>query len=180
MKKVNKLSLEELNRVDVETFKSTPKVPLYLVLDNIRSGLNVGSLFRTSDAFLIQSVLLCGITARPPHKEILKTAIGAQHAVDWSYFENTELALQKLKNENVNLIGIEQTDSSIMLQDFKVDSSLKYAIILGNEVKGISDDVIDMIDYFIEIPQYGTKHSLNVSVCGGIILHHFSQLHLGQ
>ena len=175
MKSVKKLKLEELNRIDVETFKETKKLPIVIVLDNFRSALNVGSIFRTSDAFLIHEVVLCGITATPPHKEILKTAIGANHSIDWSYEKSVVTAVKNLKNEGYIIVGIEQTNSSIPLNDFVVDVNTKYAILLGNEVEGLSSSVLEHTDVFIEIPQFGTKHSLNVSVCGGIVIYHFSK-----
>ncbi len=175
MKDVRKLKLEELNRIDLSEFKNIDKIPIVIVLDSIRSGLNVGSIFRTSDAYLIQKMCLCGITSTPPHKEILKTAIGANNSVDWEYYENSELAIEELKKQNYVIIGIEQTNNSIEIESFKVDTSSKYAIVLGNEVEGIHENLLPLIDTFIEIKQYGTKHSLNVSVCAGIIIHAFAK-----
>lgn len=172
---MRKLKLEELGRLNPQEFKELAKVPIVVVLDNIRSGMNVGSVFRTSDAFKIEKVILTGITARPPHKEILKTAIGATQTVEWAYHEHVKGAVEQLRNDDYLIIGIEQTNESIELQEVKVDTSMKYAIVLGNEVEGISDTVLPLIDTAIEIPQYGTKHSLNVSVCGGIVIWHFAQ-----
>lgn len=166
---MKKLSLKELNRISVEDFKTQEKAPFVVVLDNVRSALNVGSAFRTSDAFALKGIYLCGITATPPHKEILKTAIGADEAVEWSYFNQSIQAVQTLKSEGYYIIGIEQTDKSILLSDFQITFGQKYAFIFGNEVRGISDDILPYLDECIEIPQFGTKHSLNVSVCVGII-----------
>lgn len=179
MKDVRKLKLQELNRIGVEEFKERTKVPVVIVLDNIRSGLNVGSVFRTSDAFLIDKVYLCGITATPPHKEILKTAIGANHSVEWEYSEHTIEVISALKATSYSIIGIEQTTNSIPLNDFAIDPNHKYAIVMGNEVDGVQEESLKMIDHFIEIPQFGTKHSLNVSVCAGIVMHHFAFKFLG-
>lgn len=171
---MRKLKLEELGRVGVEDFKSIDKIPIIVVLDNIRSAMNVGSFFRTSDAFKIEKLVLCGITATPPHKEILKTAIGASASVDWVHKPQVELSLQELKTLGYQIIGIEQTDESQDMLSFKVDTSQKYALVFGNEVKGISNESLSYIDTALEIPQFGTKHSLNVSVCGGIVMWHFA------
>ena len=172
---VHKLKLEELNRIDVETFKKVEKIPLVVILDNIRSMHNVGATFRTADAFLVEKIILCGITPQPPHREIHKAALGATESVDWSYAENTNNAIEELKSNGYHIIGIEQTSASKILTDFEIDKSQKYAIILGNEVDGISDDALENIDVFLEIPQLGTKHSLNVSVCGGITMWEFAK-----
>lgn len=172
---MKKLKLTELGRVSVDEYKDIPKVDIVVVLDNIRSALNVGSIFRTSDAMAIKSVLLCGITAIPPNREITKTAIGATDSVDWQYFNETKEAVVQLKNEGYEVIAIEQTDTSIELMEFKPKSN-KLAVILGNEVNGVDSKILDLLDGAIEINQYGTKHSLNVSVCGGIILHHLSEM----
>lgn len=171
---MRKLKLEELGRVDVDTFKTQAKVHITLILDNIRSGMNVGSLFRTSDAYAIEQVILCGITAQPPHREILKTAIGATESVEWHYQEHIDTTLQALIAEDYHIIGIEQTDQSTHLQSYIVDPEVKYVLILGNEVRGISDSALPHLHESIEIAQYGTKHSLNVAVCGGIVIHHFA------
>lgn len=176
MKSVKKLKLEELNRIDVDTFKKADKVPIVVIVDNFRSGLNVGSIFRTSDAFLVSKIFLCGISSIPPHKEILKTAIGANHAVDWEYCKTTKEAILKMKADNYTVIGIEQTNASLPLSTYEISNEKKYAIVMGNEVEGISEDCLSEIDDFIEIKQFGTKHSLNVSVCAGIVIHKFAQV----
>jgi len=167
---MRKLKLEELNRVDVDTFKHQEKIPVVVVLDNIRSALNVGSIFRSCDGFAVEHIYLCGITAKPPHKEINKTAIGATKSVDWTYNENVDNVISDLKTNNYTILGIEQTDDTVFIQDLKIDTEKKYAIILGNEVEGVSDQAIALLDQAVEIPQYGTKHSFNVSVCAGICL----------
>lgn len=172
---VNKLKLEELNRIDVETFKKVEKISLVVVLDNIRSMHNVGATFRTADAFLIQKIILCGITPQPPHREIHKAALGATESVDWSYENDINVTINDLKSQGFEVVGIEQTTNSTMITDFKIDNTKKYAVILGNEVEGISDEALQNIDSFIEIPQLGTKHSLNVSVCGGIVMWEFAK-----
>ena len=167
---MKKLKLEELERVSIEEFKASTKVPLVVVLDNVRSMNNVGSVFRTSDAFAIEKIYLCGITPTPPHREIQKTALGATESVDWEFIKNTEELIIQLKKDNFKIIGIEQVTNSIKLQDFSCIPSEKYALIFGNEVEGISENILHYLDYCIEIPQIGTKHSLNVSVCAGIVL----------
>ncbi|MFI3263246.1 MAG: RNA methyltransferase [Rikenellaceae bacterium] len=166
---------EELGRVSVDTYKELDKLPIIVVAENIRSLNNIGSLFRTADAFLIESIYLCGISATPPNKEIHKTALGAELSVDWKYYENSIDAVQFLKYNGYTIIAIEQVHGSIMLDKFEVDNTKKYALILGNEVKGVSQAVVDLCDMAIEIPQKGTKHSLNVSVANGVVLWHFSQ-----
>jgi tRNA G18 (ribose-2'-O)-methylase SpoU len=173
---VRKLKLEELGRVDVDTFKQQEKLPIVVVLDNIRSGLNVGSIFRTADAFSIDKIYLCGITAKPPHREILKTAIGATDSVNWGYEESIESCVEGLIEQGYVLIGVEQTSSSIALQEYAVDRERKYAIIFGNEVEGLNQELLPIVKEYIEIPQYGTKHSLNVAVCAGIVLWFFQKL----
>ncbi|MBT2621547.1 MULTISPECIES: RNA methyltransferase [Chryseobacterium] len=172
---VHKLKLEELNRIDVETFKKVEKIPLIVILDNIRSMHNVGATFRTADAFLIEKIILCGITPQPPHREIHKAALGATESVDWGYEKDINITIQDLKSQGFEIIGIEQTSNSTMITDFTIDKSKKYALILGNEVDGISDEALENIDVFLEIPQLGTKHSLNVSVCGGIVMWEFTK-----
>ncbi|MFN3403894.1 MAG: RNA methyltransferase [Cytophagaceae bacterium] len=167
---MRKLKLEELNRMSVEEFKSTEKMPVVLVLDNIRSMHNVGSAFRTADAFLLEKIFLCGVTATPPHREIHKSALGAEDAVAWEYFENPVDAVKKLKSEGYRILSLEQTDSSVMLQKFIPEKEKKYAMVFGNEVFGVQDEVIGLSDCAIEIPQLGTKHSFNVSVSIGIVL----------
>lgn len=172
---LRKLRLEELGRIDVDGYKSQPKIPIVVILDNIRSGLNVGSVFRTCDAFAIERIIICGISACPPHKEILKTAIGASSSVDWDYEGDVETAVKKIRSEDYLMIGIEQTTNSVSLEEVDVDTDNRYAICLGNEVDGISDEILPLLDMAVEIPQYGTKHSLNVAVCGGIVLWHFAR-----
>ncbi len=167
---MKKLTTEELNRIDIEAFKKVDKTPLIIVLDNIRSLNNIGSVFRTADAFLVEKIFLCGITASPPHREIHKTALGATESVEWEYFNTTKLAVEKLKTENYKIISIEQTENSTMLNDFYPEKGKKYAIILGNEVKGVEQDIINLSDMVIEIPQFGTKHSINISVANGIVV----------
>ena len=172
---MRKLKLDELGRPGLEEFKDLPKIPIVVVLDNLRSGMNVGSFFRTCDAFKINRIVLCGITARPPHKEILKTAIGATESVEWSYVKDIDEAISKLKSNDYKIVGIEQTNQSVSLLDYEVDQTQKYAIVFGNEVHGIDQSILKYLDVAIEIPQFGTKHSLNVSVCGGIVLWHFAK-----
>ena len=165
-----KLKTEELNRISIDDFKKTRKTPIVVILDNIRSLNNVGSVFRTSDAFLIDKIYLCGITAQPPHKDIHKTALGATDSVAWKYFENTIDAIRELKKQDYIIASIEQTQNSIMLQNLEIDSNKKYALVLGHEVKGVEQEIIDASDFSIEIPQFGTKHSFNISVSTGIVL----------
>lgn len=167
---MRKLKLDELGRVSAEEYKEIEKHPIVVVLDNVRSMHNVGAVFRTSDAFLIDKIYLCGITATPPHKEIHKTAIGAENSVDWEYVKDSNELVAKLKEDNYQIVTIEQTEGSVLLNEFEVDQSQKYAIVMGNEVDGVQQSIIDQCDTCIEIPQSGTKHSLNVSVCTGIIL----------
>lgn len=172
---VHKLKLEELNRIDVETFKKTEKAPLVIILDNIRSMHNVGATFRTADAFLIEKIILCGITPVPPHREIHKAALGATESVDWAHENDINTAISDLKSQGYEIVGVEQTTNSRLITDFTIDKEKKYALILGNEVEGISDEALANIDVFLEIPQLGTKHSLNVSVCGGIVMWEFAK-----
>lgn len=167
---MRKLRITELNRLTPEEFKAAPKHRIIAVLDNVRSLHNVGSVFRTADAFCLEAVYLCGITATPPHNEIHKTALGAEDAVSWRYFESTLDAIDALRAQDYLPIAIEQVDKSIALGDFKADPNQGYAFIFGNEVKGVQQAVIDRCHACIEIPQYGTKHSLNVSVTAGIVL----------
>lgn len=167
---MKKLKITEMNRLTAEEFKNETKTPLIVVLDNVRSLHNVGSVFRTADAFLVEAVYLCGITSTPPHAEIHKTALGAENTVDWKYFENTHDALDQLKTLGYTVFAIEQAIGSTLLPDIKLESGKKYAVILGNEVKGVQQSVVDACDGCIEIPQFGTKHSLNVSVTAGIII----------
>ena len=167
---MRKLKNNELGRITVEAFKAVPKTPLIVVLDNIRSLNNIGSVFRTSDAFLIEKIYLCGICAVPPNKDIHKTALGATESVAWEYVEDTLTLVEKLKKENINVLAIEQVENSKKLNSFFPDKNQKYAIVMGNEVKGVQDAVVDAADLCIEIPQLGTKHSLNISVTTGIVL----------
>jgi 23S rRNA (guanosine2251-2'-O)-methyltransferase len=167
---MRKLKNSELNRINIDEFKETEKSPIIVVLDNIRSCNNIGSVFRTSDAFLVEAIYLCGYTATPPHKDIHKTALGAEDSVCWRYFETTQEAVNSLVNENYKVYAIEQVDNSIMLPDFHPKSDDKIAIVFGNEVKGVQQKVIDICHGSIEIPQYGTKHSFNISVSAGIVL----------
>ncbi len=174
---MRKLKVTELNRLIPEDFKNSKKIPLVVVLDNVRSLNNVGSVFRTSDAFRVEFIYLCGITACPPHAEIHKTALGAEDSVDWIYFKNTLEAVNNLKQQGYTVCAIEQVEGSIMLDNkLMLDKTKKYAIVMGNEVKGIQQSVVDHCDLCIEIPQYGTKHSLNVSVATGIIIWEFFNL----
>ena len=166
---MRKLKLQELQRPALETFRQMPKVPVRLVLDNIRSGLNVGSAFRTADAFALEGICLCGITAQPPHREILKTAIGATESVAWSYHPSVVEVVRQLKQEGYRVLAVEQTDQSISLADLRIEPSEKYALIFGNEVEGVNEEVLSLVDGAVEIPQFGTKHSLNVAVCIGVV-----------
>ena len=176
--KRRKLKLEELNRITIDEFKETEKIPLVVVLDNVRSQNNIGSVFRTSDAFLVEEIILCGITATPPNTEIHKTALGAEDSDNWRYFEDTLTALNRLKAEGYIIYSIEQTENSKSLESLQIYKNKKYAIILGHEVHGVMQEVINSSDGCIEIPQYGTKHSLNVSVTAGILIwDFFKQLH---
>jgi len=167
---MRKLKNSELNRIDVEGYKTADKTPIIVVLDNIRSLNNIGSVFRTSDAFVIEKIYLCGITAKPPHKDIHKTALGATESVDWEYVDSTIELIEKLKDSKIKVVSIEQADNATMLQDFKIDKNQKYAIVFGNEVKGVQQEVVSASDYCVEIPQFGTKHSLNISVSCGVVL----------
>jgi tRNA G18 (ribose-2'-O)-methylase SpoU len=166
---MRKLKITELNRISPEDFKKAEKIPLVVVLDNVRSQHNVGSVFRTSDAFLAEAVYLCGITATPPHAEIHKTALGAENSVDWKYFDNTIEAVRELKQQGYSIAAVEQAENSISLDELRLENK-KYALILGNEVHGVAQEVMDLCDFCIEIPQFGTKHSLNVSVTAGIVI----------
>jgi len=167
---MRKLRNNELGRISVSTFKKTPKTPIIVVLDNIRSLNNIGSVFRTSDAFLVEKIYLCGITAKPPHRDIHKTALGATESVDWEYKKDTRTLVNDLKNQGVKVAAIEQVENSIMLDKFVPEPNKKMAIIFGNEVKGVQQEVVSESDYCIEIPQIGTKHSLNISVSCGVVL----------
>ena len=173
---MRKLANSELQRLDVTTFKEAAKTPIIVVLDNVRSLNNVGSVFRTADAFLIEKIYLCGITATPPNKEIHKTALGATDSVEWQYIADTLEVVKQLKNEGVRIVSVEQAEYATMLQDFTPVKDTKYAVIFGNEVKGVAQEVVSLSDGVIEIPQYGTKHSLNVSVSAGIVIWEMTKL----
>ena len=170
---MRKLSLKELNRPDITAFKALPKAPIVLVLDNVRSALNVGSAFRTADAFALDKIYLCGITATPPHREILKTAIGATESMDWAYEKDVETLARRLQSEGYKVFAVEQADKRNWLQEVQVQPDQKYALVFGNEVEGVSDAVMEMVDGCIEVPQFGTNHSLNISVCIGIVVWEF-------
>jgi len=167
---MRKLKNSELDRLSIEEFKQSNKTPLIVVLDNIRSLNNIGSVFRTSDAFLIEKIYLCGITAKPPHKDIHKTALGSTDTVAWKYFESTLELVEELKADSVKVISIEQAENATMLNEFKPDVKSTYAIVFGNEVKGVQQEVVNASDVVIEIPQYGTKHSLNISISAGVVI----------
>ena len=167
---MRKLTVEDLNRIDVDTFKQAPKVPLVMVLDNIRSVHNVGSVLRTADAMRIEAVYMCGITATPPSAEMHKTALGAEDSVTWRYYNDTLQAVSELKTAGYVVLAVEQVEGSLKLGAFKFDPSKRYALVMGNEVKGVRQDVVDACDQALEIPQYGTKHSMNVSVTAGIVM----------
>jgi len=167
---MRKLENKELDRKSIEDFKEAKKTPLLIILDDIRSLHNIGSVFRTSDAFLIEKIYLCGITAIPPNKEIHKTALGATETVAWEYHKDILEVIENLKKEKVSVFAIEQVENSIFLQDFKIEQSKKYALVFGNEVYGVSQNAIKICDGTIEIPQLGTKHSLNISVSMGIVV----------
>lgn len=167
---MRKLNNQELRRLSVEDFKQANKMPLVVVFDNIRSCNNVGSVFRTSDALLVSKICLCGITAKPPDKEIHKTALGAENTVNWEYFETTEEAVILLKKEGYTIIAIEQVEGSIALNEYLPEPGEKLALVFGNEVKGVQQEVVNLCDQTIEIPQFGTKHSFNIAVCAGIVL----------
>ncbi|KAA6324744.1 putative TrmH family tRNA/rRNA methyltransferase [termite gut metagenome] len=167
---MRKLKITELNRISLEEFKKVEKLPLIVVLDDIRSLHNIGSVFRTSDAFRVESVYLCGITAVPPHPDIHKTALGAEYTVDWKYMKNVLDAVEELKQSGCIIYSVEQAKGSVMLDELNLDKSKKYTIVLGNEVKGVQQEVVNHSHGCIEIPQFGTKHSLNVSVAAGIVI----------
>lgn len=171
-----KLNTEEIVRLTPEEFKETPKIPLVVILDNVRSLHNVGSVFRTSDAYCVEKVILCGITATPPNAEIHKSALGAEFSVDWEYYKETAEAVNELKQAGYTVLAIEQAHDSINMDTFKAEKGNKYAVILGNEVKGVQQSVIDLSDDCLELPQFGTKHSLNVSVTAGIVIWEFAKL----
>lgn len=170
---MRKLNITELNRISAEEFKKAEKTPLVVVLDNVRSLNNIGSVFRTSDAFLVEKICLCGITATPPSQEIHKTALGAEDSVEWVYEKSALECVNKLKSDGYFVYSVEQVAGSTMLQDLTLEAGRKYAVVLGNEVKGVQQDVVDASDGCLELPQFGTKHSLNVSVTAGIVIWDF-------
>jgi len=170
---MRKLLNEELDRLTVESFKDAVKLPVVVILDNVRSLNNIGSVFRTSDAFRVEAIYLCGITAQPPHKDIHKTALGATESVKWVYFENTLDAVGELKSDGYEICAIEQTEKSISLEEMVITREKKYALIFGHEMRGVDQKVVDISDKSIEIPQFGTKHSLNISVSAGLVLWEF-------
>ena len=170
---MRKLHIDELNRLSIEEFENAEKIPLVVVLDNIRSMHNVGAVFRTGDAFIIEKLYLCGITGTPPNKEIRKTAIGATESVKWEYAKDTLPVIQSLKAEGYKIVSVEQVEGSTTLSDFQPDVNERYVLVLGNEVSGVQQEVVDESDVCLEIPQSGTKHSLNVSVCAGIVMWKF-------
>ena len=167
---MRKLLNSELNRKSTEEFRKAGKNPFLIVLDNVRSHNNIGSIFRSADAFLVEDVYLCGITATPPHRDIQKTALGATESVSWKYFEKTLTAIAELKKSGYRIIAVEQAEGSVYLNDFIPEPEFKYALVFGHEINGVAQEVIDMCDYVIEIPQYGTKHSFNIAVSTGIVL----------
>lgn len=170
---MKKLKLDELNRADIESFKAQEKLPVVAVLDNVRSMHNIGSIFRTADGFALEQIVLCGITAQPPHREIEKTALGATQSVDWVHYPETTIALDELRAKGYEIVAIEQAENSTMLNTFTPDATKKYALIFGNEVDGVSDEVMAKIDECIEIPQFGTKHSFNITISAGIVFWDF-------
>jgi tRNA G18 (ribose-2'-O)-methylase SpoU len=172
---MRKLQIHEMNRLSEDEFKNISKIPLIAVLDNVRSHHNTGAVFRTCDAFACEAVYLCGITGTPPHRDIQKTALGSTETVEWKYYVNTIDAILELKSKNYKIIALEIAEGSILIDTFIPEKNEKIAIILGNEVNGVEQDVIDLCDYCLEIPQYGTKHSLNVSVSGGIAIWSLSE-----
>jgi|TARA_E500000318_G_C3500529_1_gene188168 tRNA G18 (ribose-2'-O)-methylase SpoU len=165
-----KLENSELDRLDVSSFKEAKKSPIIIVLDNVRSLNNIGSVFRTADAFLVKKIYLCGITATPPHKDIRKTALGATESVDWEYRKNTLELVDELKQSGVKIVSVEQAENAVMLNDYQVIGEETVALIFGNEVKGVSQEVVTASDVILEIPQFGTKHSLNISVSTGVVV----------
>lgn len=167
---MRKITNEELGRLTVEEFRETEKIPVIVVADEVRSLNNIGSMFRTCDAFAVEKLILCGISATPPNKEIHKTAIGAEFSMEWEYYERTVSAVAALKQNGHTIIAVEQVENAVMLDDFKVEAGKKYAVIFGNEVNGVAQEVVDLCDGAIEIPQFGTKHSLNVSVATGVVI----------
>jgi len=171
--KMRKLKNSELKRKTISEFKEAIKTPLIIILDNVRSMNNIGSVFRTADSFLIKKIFLCGISAEPPHKDIQKTALGSTDSVDWEYFKSTYELVKSLINKGIKVVAVEQAEGSISLENFKPEKNELYAFVFGNEVKGVSQEVVDLIDETIEIPQFGTKHSLNISISAGVLIWDF-------
>lgn len=167
---MRKLLNSELGRKSIVEYRNSEKSPFAIVLDNVRSHNNVGSVFRTADAFLTEKIILCGITPKPPHRDIQKTALGATESVEWIYYEKTTEAVSDLKTEGYKIIGIEQADGAVQLQDLKIENGQKYALVFGHEVNGVDQKVIDLCDMCVEIPQFGTKHSFNIAISAGIVL----------
>lgn len=167
---MRKLLNRELNRKTIQEFRETGKAPFIIVLDNVRSQSNVGSIFRTADAFLTEAIYLCGITSRPPHREIQKTALGATESVEWKYFTDTSAAISELKEKGYKIIAVEQAEGSIELQDLHIDNDIKYALVFGHEVNGVDQEIVNSCDLCVEIPQFGTKHSFNIAISVGIVL----------
>ena len=172
---MRKLKITEMGRMSVDEYRQAQKMPLVVVLDHVRSLYNVGSVFRTSDAFCLEAIYLCGITATPPHPEIHKTALGAEDTVEWRYFDRTEDAVDMLKTQGYTVLAVEQCEGSTMLHNLQIDSTKRYAVVLGNEVKGVQQQVVDNCHGCVEIPQFGTKHSMNVSVTAGMIIWEFAK-----
>ena len=171
--KMRKLKNSELKRKTISEFKEAIKTPLIIILDNVRSMNNIGSVFRTADSFLIKKIFLCGISAEPPHKDIQKTALGSTDSVDWEYFKSTYELVKILINKGIKVVAVEQAEGSISLENFKPEKNELYAFVFGNEIKGVSQEVVDLIDETIEIPQFGTKHSLNISISAGVLIWDF-------
>ena len=167
---MRKLENEELNRIGVEEFKESAKMPVMLVMDNIRSQNNIGSIFRTADAFRLEGIYLCGITSTPPHREIHKTALGATESVSWEYFRQTRDAIVELKEKGYAILSVEQVEGAMMLDQMKLSPDQKYALVFGHEVRGVDQKIVDISDHCIEVPQFGTKHSLNISVAAGVVI----------
>lgn len=174
---MRKLANSELERLSLEEFKKASRIPVIVVLDNVRSLNNIGSVFRTADAFRVQAVYLCGITACPPHREINKTALGATESVEWEYFEKTSEAIDRLKNDGYLIILVEQADESVMLDEYIYETDKNVALVFGHEVEGVQESLMEQADSCIEIPQYGTKHSVNIAVCAGIVLWDFFRVY---
>ena len=174
---MRKLLNRELDRKTVEQFRQTEKAPFIIVLDNVRSQSNVGSIFRTADAFLTEAIYLCGITSCPPHREIQKTALGATESVSWKYFTETPAAINELKEKGYRIIAVEQAEGSIALQDLRIDNDQRYALVFGHEVNGVDQDIVNSCDLCVEIPQFGTKHSFNIAISVGIVLWEVNKPH---